>query len=43
MYRLVSIGKLTPEKALRIAQDIQAKNRYIKPIVIENFKTKLGL
>ena len=43
MLRLVSCGKLTVEKAYKTAQDIQAKNKYIKAETVAKFKKKLGL
>jgi rRNA-processing protein FCF1 len=43
MHHLVTAGKLTPEKALKIAQDIQSRNKYIEPAVIKRFQRQLGL
>jgi rRNA-processing protein FCF1 len=43
MQILVSNGKLSPEKAVKIAQDIQSKNKYITESVIKNFQKNLGL
>ena len=43
MHHLVKDRKLTPEKALKIAQDIQSKNKYIAPAVIKRFQKQLGL
>ncbi|RKY05784.1 MAG: hypothetical protein DRP56_08600 [Planctomycetota bacterium] len=43
MRHLVDANKLTPQKALRIAQDIQSKNRRITPEIIKRFTKQLGL
>lgn len=43
MQHLVRDGKLTPEKAFKIAQDIQSKNKYIAPAVIKRFQKQIGL
>jgi len=43
MRHLVKAGKLTPQKAFDIAQDIQSKNKYIAPAVIKRFQKQLGL
>lgn len=40
---LVSHGKLTSEKAYKIAKDIQSKNHYITLKTVEAFRDKLGL
>lgn len=43
MLHLVSLDKLSAERAYRIARDIQAKNKHIKSETIEDFREKLGL
>ena len=43
MHHLVAAGKLTPQKALNIAQNIQSKNKYISVDVIKRFRKQLGL
>ena len=43
MLKLVSAQKLTPQKAYKIACDIQSKNHYIKVETVKRFRKKLGL
>jgi len=43
MLHLVSLEKLSAERAYRTACDIQAKNKRIKSDIIEDFRRKLGL
>jgi rRNA-processing protein FCF1 len=43
MLKLVLAQKLTPQKAYKIACDIQSKNHYIKVETVERFKKRIGL
>lgn len=43
MHYLVNAEKLTPVKALKIAQDVQAKNKHITLSIIKRFQKQLGL
>lgn len=43
LHHVVATGRLTPQEAFRIVQDIQSKNRYIHPNIVSKFKKQLGL
>lgn len=43
MRHLVAAKKLTPQKALQIAEDIQSKNKRITSEIIKRLKKQLGL
>lgn len=43
MRHLVTVKKLTPQKALQIAQDMKSKNTRITSEIIKRLKSQLGL
>jgi hypothetical protein len=43
MRHLVAAKRLTPQKALQIAEDIQSRNKRITPEIIKRLKKQLGI